>query len=682
MLIHESRFRACAILFVFLGSAIGLPAVAADRPQRSAESDEGTYEVRVERGSAKERCTATVVRTKGAKRGEVWSGPLVNETAPMQLFVRDDGAFLVTLDEARRGGARNAIVVYGDKGQLLRHWLLPDVLHADDWKHVKRSKRAIEWLDGAEGRFEDNDSFVIALKWEREVVIDLKRLAIVDETRGSADVPAEFAALLGIDDVDNAEANADENVDEVVIASDEGAIADKAETPTEEATPVDPLTRLWETIIDDSEEALGAFASLPVHEGSDAVRETGVAVPLPDPANPVDYLNWLNLTSRVSDPEAIEQMRNAIETYVPFNGDRELLDEAIAGDPDALTAEEIVAWRAANQEAIQHFRDFSLFSYEGVPLYSEDGSMIGALLPQLSPLRNIAKAAVMEGRMLAAEGRTSEAVELYLDTMRAGGQTGRGSTLIENLVGEAIQNLVSDALLDVAADGATSGFDFADMADRLEFSMVPQRSVAEYMQYERAMMMDTIQRSFTYDEASDLHIPNLGHIQNVLGYTGQPDKAGPLATLQLATLNFGDTVSQANSAYDRMTERLAGAGPGGAMNQDDGLDDFLREEANPLVRGLVPALDRVAALRSRGESQRRGSLLLSNILAYEQQHGAPPTSLDVFAGREFVVDPLTGSQFQYVRTDDGFELVGGDLPPRGAAEADAPPTKRIWPRGD
>ncbi|MGE3180117.1 MAG: hypothetical protein AB7N71_00675 [Phycisphaerae bacterium] len=690
VLSRVARFQ----ILVCVGACGAVATIAAERPPRAAKSENEVYEVRIEPGKDESPCIATMLDLKRGRDGEIWSRELVNETAPMQLFVRDDGKMLITLDEARRGGARNALVIYGEKGQLLRHWLLPDLLEKGDWAHVKKTKHAIEWLDGAKCGFDENDAFVIRLKWDREIVIDLKRLAIVGKNASAESIPAGFEDLLAFATETSDIPTSDEFTEAAeLVSSDDAPIENEVAMSSEEsAAPVqDPdaaraemLKNLWNAKADDSEEAIADLASRPVHEGPEAVQATGIAEPLPDPRNPVDYLNWLNLNARVSDPEAINQMRLAVENYAEFSGDQELFDRAMAGDLDALASPEVAAFREANRAAIQHFRDFSLFQYEGVPLHSPDGSMIGALLPQLGPLRSIAKAAVIEGKALAAEGRTAEAVDLYLDSLRAGGQSGKGTTLIENLVGHAIQSMVSDALLDLTASADPSAIDFADVAERLEFDYARPSQLAQSMQYERAMMMDTVQRSFVYDENAEVYMPNMRYMQDVFGMVGDAPAIGPLALLKFATLDFEDTVASSNEVYDRLTEASSSpyfAGQEQMRAVEEGLVADM--QTNPLISGMIPALSRTNALWARSESRRRGSILLSNILAYEQQHGAPPPSLDAFADREFVTDPMTGQPFAYQIVDGAFQLTGSDLPPNGTPEAEAgvpAVAKQIWPR--
>jgi hypothetical protein len=105
---------------------------------------------------------------------------------------------------------------------------------------------------------------------------------------------------------------------------------------------------------------------------------------------------------------------------------------------------------------------------------------------------------------------------------------------------------------------------------------------------------------------------------------------------------------------------------------------------NPLMRTMMPALDRYYTLHTRAETNRRASVLTANIMAYRQQHGDYPDSLDAFGDRDFVIDPFTDQRFVYRRDGEGFTLYSlgpngeddGGVHDRRARENDL----RYWPR--
>jgi len=105
---------------------------------------------------------------------------------------------------------------------------------------------------------------------------------------------------------------------------------------------------------------------------------------------------------------------------------------------------------------------------------------------------------------------------------------------------------------------------------------------------------------------------------------------------------------------------------------------------NPLMRTMMPALGRYYALHTRAETNRRASVLATNIMAYRQQHGDYPDSLDAFGDRDFIIDPFTDQRFVYRRDGDSFTLYS--LGPNGVDDGGVHDRRmrdndvRYWPR--
>lgn len=737
MAISESRTgglafrRGWRILLVL--AAITATCDAGSTPQLEARSADGGFVVQIQPGKGKSRrCEATM--RQADRKEAVWKGTLANLRAPMQLHVADGGRYLVTLDEVRWGGARNAVVAYDVSGKMLRKWSLRELMRREDWQHVAVRKPTVEWLDGAKAAFSGPDEFQIRLRWGRTLRFDLKSGTCPDApAMGEHNdlIPPEIAAILAV-----AERPARGDGPDGETRIDIAQVEDAATTLADEANP--PLALHWsllkamisaeltaaaelaaqagEAVFDaqageesqaaagdqgaDVTASRGADADrMPTREPSawhptatgevvfvtgDAAVATGILTPMPDPANPVDYLAWMNEQTRVEDPAAQRELQSIMQKAVKFEGDGELLRRALQGEPDALKDPVIQQWRAANAEAIQHLRDFTLYPYRGPELHSEDGSLIGVLLPALGKMRDAGRAAVVEANSLVLEQRYKEAADLLADTLRAGAKTGQGPTLIENLVGTAIQSMASDALLELAANPEfAKSADLAQIAATLEMASEKPRSLAENMQFERAMVLDLIQRSFAYDAQEQTYRPQVNAMLTQLGGVAG-EQPNPLVVLQMATLDFRSTLAETNSAYDRLTEHMAQPYTRARALMNEWEQGFDENQQNPLLRVMLPAVSRASLVRGRNDAKQHASVLVQNLLAYQQQHGAPPDSLVDFAGREFVIDPLTGEQFRYERTADGFRLysVGLNGTDDGGLHDDTGETNDIvfWPR--
>lgn len=691
----------CLLICVALGGPSALAEARGSsqkQPAREAASQDGKHVLELRPGDGKSRpCRATLRQTK-ARRDPLWARRLVNARGPMQAFVQDGGAFTVTLDDVRWGGARNAVAAYDARGAHLRTWKLSELLRREDWRHVTLRKPAIEWLDKARTEFAGADVFQIKLPWGRTLRFDLRQALLLDaptaeELAGA--VPAEAAAILA--EAEAGERDARGWRGEPSDGADIAAVEDAAAQIAEESSP--SLAVEWMLLqamaaaqmvaaaeSSAAQESVGGDAGssadvspvagdIPFHElqpatapsesggaetaryvVSDPAHASGVNVPLPDPARPTNYLEWLKQQTDTGDPSAQIEMRAAVAKSVKFDGDQELLSRALKGDAVALQDPTIATWRAANADALRHYRDFTLYPYRGPELNSPDGSMIGILLPALGPMRELTRVAVLDARAKAAEGNHQESADLLSDALRAGARMGQGPTLIENLVGTAMQSLASDALLDLAADPRARSADFAQIAAAMELASEKPRPLAEGMQFERASVFDVIQRGFEYDSEAQTYRPLVKPLMQFVGEVNGGEQPGALATLQIATLDYHSTVETVNSIYDELTESVVGPYTTQRDRMETWEREFVAAPRNPLLRGMIPVISRAAANRGKGDSKHHAALLVQNLMAYQQQHGVLPDSLSTFENREFANDPLTGQPFRYERTADGFRL--------------------------
>lgn len=639
---------------------------------------------------------ATMRRSqRGHADATVWRAQLINKLAPVQAFISDDGNFTITLDDYPVGGARHAVVIYNDKGELLREFSLRELLRKDDWKEVRERRGTIYWLRGAKMKFSrDMNEFHIDLRSDRKVVIDLRKLEIEGGAADAADIPPEFAAILDHppqSDTDTPQSldDAIDHLRKVIAANGQGATQEDIDEA--HAIVESLLSRMSAQSWPDQEllqrvmEALGSaeIAAHPPTSDSDADTDgieasppetaiatpyagnsavTGIGVPQPNPSERVDYIGWMHDHTAVEGVSAAPLIAESVAGLTKWEGDSDLRDRALKGDPVALQSPEIQAWIAANQRSIELARQASGLPYRGVQPQEGAESLIGVLLPDLGARREISRAAVVRGRSLAAGGDLAGARREYIDAMRFGAQTGQGVTLIENLVGAAMQQPSANALLDsFERDDAT---DYAALAGELEAAYRPLRPTSELMQFERAAILETLQKTYEPDlerggyKVGGEGLRTLAEIGSMTGKSEGLDEQLFMAQ-RLTDLGYENVLAQTNSFYDRFTasSRLPYTEARQDLEQvESEISDPALAQQNPFVATLMPALSRAMQSTGRAESQRRATLLVANLKAYKQQHGTYPPSLDVFAGREWATDPLTGQAFSYAPTDGNFRL--------------------------
>ncbi len=646
--------------------AAGATLVHAQRPVREARSENGRFMLRInpgQPGRAGQSCQATLYER--AERADadrrIWERPLVNDVAPSRAFVRDDGQFIVTLDEYRRAGGRHALVIYGAHGELLRHFLLIDLLDKDDWPHVKVSRREVLWLRDARCTFDvPADQFIIDLAWGRKLRIDLRTLRVVRDAAGAgaavaATIPAEILAQL-FDHVPTgaaplaglAELTPEEQAQASAIAEQLSGSTAPTTSPSTQPVPASSTAAASATPEPLAESASSAsFAPGPID----------LAVPLPDAAHKVDYVAWLNERGHLDGPDARPLYDAAIAQLTPWQGGAELLAAAARGDAAALASPELAAWLAANADALAKFSEAAQYPARGWELHSADGTALGVLLPDLGPLRTLARAAIVEGRELVARGQPAQAAEHYLDVLAAGAHTGSGLTLIENLVGTAMQAPAAEALLDLEASPAGDTLDYAALSRDAEAAYRSTRPAAEAVQGERAFFMDAVQRSWDLDPQTGECVLNPAKAQEFFALVDADPGRQAEDLARLKDIGYEQTVAFGTAYYDALTAALALPYPEGhpriaeienALESDPGV--------NPLLRRLAPSLERYGFLKTRGDTARSATLLVTQLHAYRQEHGEYPTSLDAFAGQDFAVDPFGAAPFVYRRVGDDFVL--------------------------
>ncbi|MBN2447000.1 MAG: hypothetical protein JXO22_09755 [Phycisphaerae bacterium] len=613
----------CGCLMAVMVSLGPWAALADDnRPLRSARSPDGRFLLKLEPGrplvTDARPCIGTLMaKVKPGRWEKRWSRPLVNDVAPQRVMIRADGKYAVTLDEYRRGGARNAVVVYGQQGQLLAHFGLPMLLHEDDWQHVKIRQRAVEWLEGAKARFEDEpEQFVIRLAWDREIRIDLKTLRLRETESDDSDTVAD-------------------TIPEAVLAL---LLAEPGQTPEE----------------------LGEATARSGGDGGtlDLMRAArALIVPQPDTDNPVDYLAWMTEAVRGEGNPAAPLYTAATSEMREFEGDAGLLQAAMNGDPYALQHPDIVAWLESNAGAITRFREGAGLSYAGFE-YKGDAptDMIRDLLPTLGSMRQLAKTTVTSGQHALLEGDAQTAASTFLDTAVVGSQLSSGATLIEDLTGIAMQSLAYSALADSFADPAAADLDYVKLAEEMDARDDALRPFRDAVRLEQGFALGVMQRDL------------------------------PRGSFGPGAITLDDTVKEANAFYDAVAAVVDLPYPEAQPLFDELADYAADERSNALLRLLPPSFRRTFFMHTRAEMQRRGTRLLAHLKAYRQQHGSYPDTLEVFAGTDYVIDPLTEHPFIYRHEGDEVWLysTGADGADNGGLHderAEMPERDYvIWPR--
>jgi hypothetical protein len=662
------------------------------RPLREVESSNHSFRLQIRPGrpdgDALRGCRATLYEysSEYRQRGRArWGRFLVNEIAPEQAFIRDDGEFVVTLNEFQRGGARHALIIYGRQGELLRHFVLPDLLEPGDWPHVRVEGEAIEWLKDVRCEFVGApESFVITLPHGRQIRISLATLQVIrdkDALKQVAGIPAEArAALYGTAAAGQSvgretaeEKNAAnggpaappsaERTPPTATAS--APMGDPGQSPTGDREPPPAEVALSEAALVEapgtSAQSAALAAEQPDRLDPAQYRPAAMAVPPPDPAEPVDYIAWANELTRTEGASAVSDYEIALRRLMPWDGDRAPLGAALRGEVAALRSPAIRAWLEANHSAMAYYRSAAELEYRGWPVQSDDGWLLSATLPYLPPLRDLAQAAVIQGRVLAAENRPADAAEYFLDVLSAGTQTSYGITIIEALVGATMQTSAAGALLDLQAADAELALDYGDLAERVATAYAPICPLEDKLQLERAVLMEAVQRVYRYDAESGTYVLDraqaAGYFEMMTEMLGAAPQADATRVEQQAAVPFAQVVAEGEAYYDALAAALSLPYAQACARLQTIYADALQDpNLSPIMRINTPDFTSALLVQTRAEAMRRGTQLATRLRAYRQSHGAYPDSLDELGEAHLALDPFTDRPFHYRRTADEFVL--------------------------
>jgi len=101
-------------------------------------------------------CVGTLYKYEGSDTILIWSKKLINEDCPLNAIVSNDGNFVVTFDDWY-GSSINAVVIYNNKGMLLKKFGLYDIVPRGII--FEESSTQIFW--GGKHKFSENNSHLV-----------------------------------------------------------------------------------------------------------------------------------------------------------------------------------------------------------------------------------------------------------------------------------------------------------------------------------------------------------------------------------------------------------------------------------------------------------------------------------------------------------------------------------------
>jgi hypothetical protein len=341
------------------------------------------------------------------------------------------------------------------------------------------------------------------------------------------------------------------------------------------------------------------------------------------------------------------------------------------------------AWLKANEKPLALAREAVLRPNYYYPLVSKSkgpGAMIGALLSNAQKARELSAALTARAMLRTAEGKPDEAWKDLLACHRLGRLVGRGGTIIESLVGFAVDQTAGAADLAHLAHGKLTADQLRRRLKDLE-GLPPLPPVADnFTLTERFMFLDALQMMLRGD--------------------AKDDADGRKA---LQSLDWRPVLRDANKLYDRLT--AAARLPSRAERQrefqkideelkairkevKDGPNertDFSKMPAKQigtvLIGLMLPALDKVRTSQDRATQAALNVRVACALAAYHADHGRYPAKLTELAPAYLAKVPddvFAATPLTYKPTEHGFLLYS--VGPNG--KDDGGRTAEDEPKGD
>ncbi|HVS39895.1 MAG TPA: hypothetical protein VMS17_30335, partial [Gemmataceae bacterium] len=306
---------------------------------------------------------------------------------------------------------------------------------------------------------------------------------------------------------------------------------------------------------------------------------------------------------------------------------------------------------------------------------NEPGSLINALLPSVQKCRAAAAALTARAMFRAGTGKFDEAWQDLLACHRLGRLVARGGTLIEALVGIAVDQMASNADLAYLERADLTATQIQDRMKDLQ-GLAPLPPMAD--------KIDLLER-FTYLESVGLiRRGGLGVLEGLSGGSAKKPDADQLKVLE--KIDWEPALRNGNQWYDRLAAASRLKDRAERRKEFDKIDEDLKalkkeagESANlakllsllndppektagkaigdVLICLLVPAVSKVQNAYDRDDQVQRNVQIAFALAAYRRDHGSYPAKLDDLAPKYLPAVPndiFSGGPLVYHPSDKGY----------------------------
>ena len=340
---------------------------------------------------------------------------------------------------------------------------------------------------------------------------------------------------------------------------------------------------------------------------------------------------------------------------------------AAADEPD------LAEWVKKNARPLAAFTQASTRPAYYNPLTPKRGQLIATMLPSLQACREGANLFAARAMLHLGAGHTDEAWQDLITCHRLGRLLERGGTLIEYLVGVAIQLIAIQGETTFLSQAKLSAAEVAACRADLGRLPPPARVADKVDLTERFVMLDFVQwlAHARPDELADLE------------KFGPPPPAAPTGRLFSRGIDWGPAMRDVNTWYDRWVAAIRledfqarDAAMAGLVRELKSLVEETEEAQNdwwaapfrtPVGRGklageivvsrVFPAAHKIAAAETRVAQRHRNLTVAVALAAYRADHGKYPAALADLAPKYLPIVPqdiYTYADLIYRPTDLGY----------------------------
>ena len=303
-----------------------------------------------------------------------------------------------------------------------------------------------------------------------------------------------------------------------------------------------------------------------------------------------------------------------------------------------------------------------------------DGGLIEVLLPGVQKSRELARALAARAMWELAEGSQVDAWRDLMTMHRLGRLVGQGPTLIEYLVGVAIESMAINGELRFLSETKPSAKMLA--LYRKQFDRLPSRaSVADKLDVgERVCFLDCAHR-MARGQMNLKEIADGGENNSLIEKLAEG--------LMIQTVDWDELLKSANKWYDRLAqvsrkpdylERRAEMkkfdedlkelvakrrGPLGLLALLGGKPAISQAMSDVLISLLLPAVTQVHIAEGKIIQRAQNLELAFAMAAWRSEHDSYPDSLDALTPKYIAKVPndlFNGQPLKYERTEDGYRF--------------------------